>query len=81
MKANFSKLQKKPEVYLKIEFFSYNPLMIVNAKFEKYSKPLIKKLNNIQGGVFNDTIPGLIHFNINIHDRLGIFNVIKQKID
>ncbi len=50
---------------LKIEFFSYNPLMIVNAKFEKYSKPLIKKLNNIQGGVFNDTIPGLIHFNIN----------------
>jgi hypothetical protein len=22
-----------------------------------------------------------IHFNINIHDRVGIFNVIKQKID
>ena len=50
---------------LKIEFFSYNPTMIVNAKFEEYSKPLIKKLNNIQGGFFNDTIPGIIHFNIN----------------
>ena len=50
---------------LRIDFFPYDPQMVIKANFEKFNKPLVKKLNNIQGGFFNDTIPGNIHFTFN----------------
>ena len=50
---------------LDINFFSYKPKMNIKANFERFSMPSIKKLKNIQGGFFNDTIPGIIHFNFN----------------
>ncbi len=50
---------------LNIEFYPYDPNMIIKAKYKKYNQPVIKKLNNIQGGFFNDTIPGVIHFAFN----------------
>tara|TARA_Y100000741_G_scaffold322948_1_gene272928 strand:- start:267 stop:1148 length:882 start_codon:yes stop_codon:yes gene_type:complete len=53
---------------LNINFFSYDSHMIIKAKFEKFSEPLVKNLKNIQGGSFNDVIPGIIHFTFNNND-------------
>lgn len=43
--------------------------------FDKFSSDSKNESNHEYNIHFN------IHFNINIHDRVGIFNVIKQKID
>ena len=50
-----------------INHFSYSTKMIIEGKFEKYKEDKTRKSFNIQGGMFEETTPGIITFSIKGH--------------
>lgn len=50
-----------------INHFPYSTKMIIEGKFEKYKEDKTRKSFNIQGGMFEETTPGIITFSIKGH--------------
>ena len=53
---------------LVIDFYPYSTDYVIQGRYEEYHEPKTLRFNNILGDIYLDTIPGIIHFEINGED-------------